>query len=143
VVARPARGPAAFAGTFALRTRTTVTVTAPLQQTETRQTQDVAVIRAITGAGAQLEFQVTSEHGDRCVLHASARGASAVVFVPGERCDVVDPVQRVPLTLTLADGTGTLSGDTLTLRLNWSVASNGFLFPLSGTATQASSGRRR
>jgi hypothetical protein len=134
------RHPALYHGTFQTTSSTTVQITAPLAQTETRSTRETVLVNP--GTDADLVFDVRSDNGDRCVLNANRNADGSITFLPGQQCQVTDNVRGVTLQVSLADGTGSVRGDALNLRIHWNVSGAAFFMRIVGTGTQTSSGRR-
>ncbi|MBI5514886.1 MAG: hypothetical protein HY909_14015 [Deltaproteobacteria bacterium] len=134
------RGIGPFAGTYALASATTVTVTSPISQTESRTTRERLSVEPVSGA--DMVFVVTNDLGDRCALNANRTGESTVQFPQGQPCAMTDNVRNMQLSLTLQTGSGSLQGDTLSLEFTWNVSATVMLMPVVGAAAQRSTGRR-
>ncbi len=144
LVATPAaaqhRGPGLFAGTFSVTSNTTVSVTSPITTTESRVTHERAEIRA--GSRGDLSIHVTNERGERCVLEGNLSSDTSVTLLGGQRCAMTDPVRNLRMNLTLRNGSGSIEGSRLSLRMSWGVATNAGFIDVTGTASQETSGNR-
>ncbi len=140
VASAQGRGPGPFAGSFSISSATTVSVTSPMTVTEERSTRERLEIGA--GSRSDASIQVTNDLGEHCTLSANRSGDSGITFGSGQRCTFTDSVRSMRMNFTLRSGSGSMSGDSISLSFNWSVASAGGFISVSGTATQRSSGRR-
>jgi hypothetical protein len=134
------RGPGLFAGTFAVTSNTTVTVTSPISTTESRVTHERAEVRS--GSRADMAIHVTNERGERCVLEGNQSGDTSVTLLSGQHCAMTDPVRNLRMNLTLRSGSGSISGSHLSLRMSWGVATNAGFIDVVGTASQETAGSR-
>lgn len=135
-----AGGIAPFLGNYSLNSTTTVTVSTPISQTESRSTHERLAVQP--GTTSELDFIVTNDLGDRCVLRANRSGVGAVSFPAGQPCAMTDGERNLRLALTLRSGTGTLQGDVLLMDFSWEVSVDAGFMTVHGLAAQRSSGRR-
>ncbi len=144
LVATPAaaqrRGPGLFAGTFSVTSNTTVSVTSPITTTESRVTHERAEIRA--GSRGDLSIHVTNERGERCVLEGNLSSDTSVTLLGGQRCTMTDPVRNLRMNLTLRNGSGSIDGSRISIRMAWGVATSAGFIDVTGTASQETSGNR-
>ena len=134
------RGPGPFAGSFSVASNTTVSVTSPMAITEERTTRERLEISQ--GSRTDLSVRVTNDLGEHCTLTANRSGDSGLSFGSGQRCTFTDSVRSMRMNFTLRSGSGSISGERLSLTFSWSVASNGGFLSVSGSASQRSSGNR-
>lgn len=134
------RGPGPFAGSFSLTSSTTVSVTSPMAITEDRTTRERLEISQ--GSRSDMSLLVTNDLGERCTLTADRSGSSGLSFGSGQRCTFTDSVRNMRMNFTLRSGSGSISGNRISLSFSWSVASNGGFLSVAGTASQHSSGSR-
>ncbi|MDO9021409.1 MAG: hypothetical protein Q7V43_31060 [Myxococcales bacterium] len=134
------RGPGPFAGSFSVASNTTVSVTSPMAITEERTTRERLEISQ--GSRTDLSVRVTNDLGEHCTLTANRSGDSSLSFGSGQRCTFTDSVRNMRMNFTLRSGSGSISGERLSLSFSWSVASNGGFLSVSGSASQRSSGNR-
>lgn len=134
------RGPGPFAGTFSLTSSTTVAVTSPMAITEDRTTRERLEITQ--GSRSDMSLLVTNDLGEHCTLTANRSGSSGLSVGSGQRCTFTDSVRNMRMNFTLRSGSGSISGNRISLSFNWSVASNGGFLSVSGSASQHSSGSR-
>jgi hypothetical protein len=134
------RGPGPFAGSFSVASNTTVSVTSPMAITEERTTRERLEISQ--GSRTDLSVRVTNDLGEHCTLTANRSGDSSLSFGSGQRCTFTDSVRNMRMNFTLRSGSGSISGERLSLSFSWSVASNGGFMSVSGSASQRSSGNR-
>ena len=134
------RGPGPFAGSFTVSSSTTVSVTSPMAITEERTTRERLEISQ--GSRSDLNVQVTNDLGEHCTLTANRSGDSGLSFGSGQRCTFTDSVRNMRMNFTLRSGSGSISGDRLSLSFSWNVASNGGFLSVSGSASQHSAGSR-
>lgn len=140
VASAQGRGPGPFAGSFSISSNTTVAVTSPMTITEERSTRER--LQITQGSRSDASIQVTNDLGEHCTLSANRSGDSGISFGSGQRCTFTDSVRNMRMNFTLRSGSGSMSGDSISLSFNWSVASAGGFISVSGSATQRSSGRR-
>lgn len=129
-----------FAGSFSVSSSTTVSVTSPMAITEERTTRERLEISQ--GSRSDLSVQVTNDIGEHCTLTANRSGDSGLSFGSGQRCTFTDSVRNMRMNFTLRSGSGSISGDRLSLSFSWNVASNGGFLSVSGSASQHSAGSR-
>lgn len=140
ISAAQSRGPGAFAGTFSISSSSTVNVTSPITTTESRSTHEHLEVRG--GSGSDMVFVVTNTLGDRCTLNANLTGATSLSMPGGQHCTMTDAERGMRLNLTLRSGSGSISGNSLSLSMQWAVASGSGLFAVTGSLSQRSSGSR-
>lgn len=139
LAAAQSHGPGPLVGNYTVTSNTTVTVTSPMATTEQRVTHERLTVQAVSDADLLLD--VTNDRGERCRLRGDRNG-QRFTLRSGQRCTMTDPQRNIAMNLTLRSGSGSLSGENLSIRLSWSVASHVAFMDVTGTAAQHTSGRR-
>ncbi|MEZ4406953.1 MAG: hypothetical protein R3A52_10805 [Polyangiales bacterium] len=140
VAAAQQRGPGLFEGSYSISSTTTVSVTSPISTTEQRVTRERLVVRPTSGA--DLVLDVTNERGEQCHLRGNRTADDRFTLLAGQRCTMTDAVRDLRMNLTLRSGSGSISGDRISIQVNWGVATTAAFMNVSGTASQRTAGRR-
>lgn len=115
----------------------TTTLTLPVANTSSRTTQGtISITPLASGADYQIDA-VESGASDHCVLRANRNG-SGLIVVPGQSCQfpVTSGAISGSVTATISTGSGVLTGNALTLSVQYAFSGNLGALAVAGTSSQ-------
>lgn len=128
-----------FAGTYDGTATTTMTMGAPVNETNTDRDQDSVQIADLSPTAVRITMDEGEDGSPPCVLNARREGLVATI-TPGQSC--VSHEGNDTMTLTVTSGRATLAGRQLTLQLNMALAMTAEGTTVSGTVTENFTGTR-
>ena len=122
-----------FAGAYSYTASYTMTLTSPQKQTLTQSDEGSLTISPSKKSGFVLTF---TAKGETCQITASRSGKTGLKVPAGQTCSMEDADRAADLTFAVTSGSGTLTGESLTMTLAWKLSGTVGGAAISGRATE-------